>query len=157
MGFFRKTEQQQEAIPQEIGDLRDKAAGARLPEEVAAVCFKELDRLQRTDPSLGEYAIGFNYVDNLLSLPWNRYTQDNLDLDRAEHILKGKHFGLQHVKERILEFLAVRTMRILSKARILVVDDEETARRNMVRALEKEGYEVAVAGNGAEALEMASA
>ncbi|MEJ2718020.1 MAG: endopeptidase La [Deltaproteobacteria bacterium] len=152
MGFFRKDEGQESSIPQEIVDLRSSVAAARLPEHVSAACAKELDRLERTDPSIAEYSIGVNYVDYLLSLPWNRYTHDNLDLNRAERILESKHFGLQHVKERILEFLAVRTMRIMNKGKILVVDDEEVARRNIVRALQKDAYEVGTAANGLEAL-----
>ena len=152
MGLFRKTEPQEHEIPQEVTDLRNRLTHARLPELAHALCVKELDRIERTDPAIAEYQIGVNYVDCLVSLPWNNFTRDNLDLERAERVLEAEHFGLAHVKERILEFLAVRTMRISVKARILVVDDEEIARRNIVRALEKDGHGVSEAANGLEAL-----
>lgn len=157
MGFFRKTEQQEPEVPQEVAELRTRVTHAKLPEPAHEVCIKELDRLERTDPAIAEYQIGMNYVDCLVSLPWNSFTPDNLDLERAERILEAKHFGLTHVKERILEFLAVRTMRISVKARIMVVDDEEIARRNIVRALEKDGYVVDQAANGLEALDRVEA
>jgi ATP-dependent Lon protease len=152
MGFFGKTEQQEHEIPREIVDLRTRVKRAELPDQADAICLKELDRLERTDPSIPEYQIGMNYVDCLVSLPWNTFSRENLDLERAERILETKHFGLTHVKERILEFLAVRTMRISTRARILVVDDEEIARRNIVRVLKKDGHEVTEAANGLEAM-----
>ncbi|MFH1113688.1 MAG: endopeptidase La [Pseudomonadota bacterium] len=152
MGFFRKTEQSRNAVPQEITDLRDRVVKAKLPEHVHAVCIKELEGLERTDPSVAEYSIAVNYLDYIVSLPWNRYTEDNLDMERAESILEKQHYGLQHVKERILEFLAVRAMLVRKEAKLLVVDDEEAARRNMARALEKAGYSTAVAADGTEAL-----
>ncbi len=152
MGFFRKTEQQEPETSQEVAELRTQVTQAKLPELAHDVCVKELDRLERTDSAMAEYQIGVSYVETLASLPWNTFTRDNLDLERAERILGTKHFGLAHVKERILEFLAVRTMRIAVKARILVVDDEEIARRNIVRALQKDGHLVHEAANGLEAL-----
>lgn len=157
MGFFRKTDQQETAAPQEIEDLRAAVENAKLPENVGVVCSRELDRMERTDPSVAEYSIGVNYVDYLVSLPWHRYTDDNLDLERAERLLESKHYGLQHVKERVLEFLAVRTMRSLRTSNILVVDDEEIARNNMRRALQKDGHDVDTAINGLEALQKAEA
>jgi len=155
MGFFRKTDQKQNSVPKEITDLREAVVRSKLPEHVYAVCLKELEGLERTDPSVAEYSISLNYLDYILSLPWNRYTEDNLDMERAERILERQHHGLQHVKERILEFLAVRAMLVRGQGRLLVVDDEEIARRNIARALEKEGYEVATAANGMEALAQA--
>jgi ATP-dependent Lon protease len=125
---------------------------ARLPENVLPVASKELERLEKTDPSAAEYSIGVNYIDYLVSLPWNRYTDDNLDLGRAERILEGEHHGLSHVKERVLEYLAVRTLRSLRMFRILVVDDEEVARENIRHVLVKQGHEVDVAANGLDAL-----
>ncbi len=155
MGFFRKTDQGRNVVPQEITDLRKEVVKAKLPEHVHAVCLKELEGLERTDPSVAEYSIAVNYLDYIVSLPWNRYTQDNLDIERAENILERQHHGLQHVKERILEFLAVRAMLVGKQAKLLVVDDEEIARRNIARALEKDGYMVATAPNGLEALAQA--
>ena len=120
---------------------------------MAAIAAKELERLEKTDASVAEYTIGLNYLDYLISLPWHRFTEDNLDLKRAERILESQHYGLQHVKERILEYLAVRTLCSVQTTQILVVDDEEIARTNLEYILRKEGHQVATAANGLEALE----
>jgi len=158
MVFFRKTEEERPAKPaQELVDLRAAVQKAKLPEAVAAVALKELERLEKTDPSVAEYSIGLNYLDYLISLPWNRVTEDNLDLKRAERLLESKHYGLAHVKERILEYLAVRTLCSLQTSQILVVDDEEIARTNLEYILRKEGHQVATAANGLEALEQVKA
>ena len=158
MGFFRKmTEEEQSKPAQELVELRAAVQKAQLPEAVAAVAAKELERLDKTDPSVAEYTIGINYLDYLISLPWNRFTEDNLDLKRAERILESQHYGLQHVKERILEFLAVRTLCSVQTSQILVVDDEEIARTNLEYILRKEGHQVATAANGLEALEKVKA
>ena len=158
MGFFRKmTEEEHPKPAQELVELRAAVQKAQLPEAVAAIAAKELERLDKTDPSVAEYTIGINYLDYLISLPWNRFTEDNLDLKRAERILESQHYGLHHVKERILEFLAVRTLCSVQTSQILVVDDEEIARTNLEYILRKEGHQVATAANGLEALEKVKA
>jgi ATP-dependent Lon protease len=153
MVFFRKQEEERPRAAPEIQELRAAAERTPLPENVAAVVRKELERLEKTDPGVAEYSIGLNYLDYLLGLPWNRFTEDNLDLTRAERILEAQHFGLKPVKERILEYLAVRTLCSLQTAQVLVVDDEEIARTNLEYILRKEGYQVSTAANGLEALE----
>jgi ATP-dependent Lon protease len=152
MSFFKKTEEQRPTIPQELLDLREAVDKARLSQRVLTVAMKELERLEKTDPSAAEYSIGLTYIDHLVTLPWNRHTDDNLDLDRAEHILEAQHFGLSHVKERVLEYLAVRTLRSMKNFRVLVVDDEEMARANIERVIAKLGYQTETAANGSEAL-----
>ena len=152
MAFFRKPQDEPPPAPQELVDLRAALAKARLPEHAQSVAMKELERLEKTDPSAAEYAIGLNYVDFLVSLPWNSYTDDNLDLKRASDILEREHYGLMHAKERVLEYLAVRTLRSMRQSRILVVDDEEIARTNVVHVMNKDGHEADTASNGAEAL-----
>ena len=140
MVFFRKSEEERPPkAAQELVDLRAAVHKARLPEAVAAVAVKELERLEKTDPSVAEYSIGLNYLDYLISLPWNRFTEDNLDLKRAERLLESQHYGLKHVKERILEYLAVRTLCSIQTSQVLVVDDEEIARTNLEYILRKEG------------------
>ncbi len=154
MIFFRKAEEERPKPPStELADLMAKVKKARLPEEVNEVALKELERLDKTDPAAAEYAIGLNYLDYLISLPWQRFTEDNLDLKRAEAVLENQHYGLRHVKERILEYLAVRTLCRLQPIDILVVDDEEIARTNLEYVLTKDGYRVSTAANGLEALE----
>jgi ATP-dependent Lon protease len=153
MVFFRKAEEEAPKTSSEMRELRAAVEKTSLPAEVAQVVAKELDRLEKTDPSVPEYSIGINYVEYLLSLPWHSFTEDNLDLKRAEHILESEHFGLKHVKERILEYLAVRTLRLERPFQVLVVDDEEIARTNLEHILKKEGYQVKTAENGIKALE----
>jgi ATP-dependent Lon protease len=157
MVFFRKAEEERPRVGQELVDLRAAIQKANLPEHVANVTLKELERLEKTDPSVAEYTIGLNYLDYLISLPWNRFTEDNLDLKRAEYLLESQHYGLKHVKERILEYLAVRTLCSLQTSQVLVVDDEEIARTNLEYILRKEGHQVATAANGLEALDKVKA
>jgi len=153
MVFFRKSEEEAPKLSSELRELRAAVGKTSLPPEVASVVAKELERLEKTDPSLPEYTIGINYVEYLLALPWHNYTEDNLDLKRAEHILESQHFGLHHVKERILEYLAVRTLYLERPFQVLVVDDEEIARTNLEHILKKDGHQVKTAANGLEALE----
>jgi ATP-dependent Lon protease len=159
MKFFRKPEKtEDDQCPrsgQDIDDLRASVERAQLPDPVAAVAFKELERLDKTEPGTPDYSIGINYIEYLSALPWNHFTSDNMDPQRAERILDAQHHGLQHVKERILEYLAVRTLCSLRAFQVLVVDDEEIARSNLEYILRKEGYEVGTAANGLEALEKA--
>ena len=157
MIFFRKGEEERPMTGQELVDLRTAIHQAQFPPEVLAVALKELERVEKTDPAVAEYSIGLNYLDYLVSLPWNRFTEDNLDLKRAERLLESQHYGLGHVKERILEYLAVRTLCSLQSARVLVVDDEEIARTNLEYILRKEGHQVDGAANGAQALDLIKA
>jgi ATP-dependent Lon protease len=151
--FFRKSEDEAVKPSPELAALRAAVNKAKLCEAVAAVAQKELERLEKTDPSVAEYNIGLNYLEYLLALPWHRSTDDNLDLRNAELILERRHYGLKHVKERVLEFLASRTLCSLQASRVLVVDDEEIARTNLEYILRKDGYHVASAASGLEALD----
>ncbi|NLW59891.1 MAG: endopeptidase La [Firmicutes bacterium] len=94
----------------EADELRARVEEQELPEEVRERALKEIDRLEKMPPMVAEAAVVRNYLDWLLSLPWNVYTEDHLDLERAEQILNEDHYGLDKVKERILEFLAVRKL-----------------------------------------------
>ena len=151
--FFRKSDEERDKPSPELVELRGAVSRANLPEEVAGVAKKELERLEKTDPSLAEYTIGLNYLEYLLGLPWRGSTDDNLDLRHAEQILDRRHYGLTPVKERVLEFLAGRTLCSLQASRVLVVDDEEIARTNLEYILRKDGYQVAAAASGLEALD----
>lgn len=157
MIFFRKTEEEATGPAKGLDELRGQVKGAALPEAVAAVVAKELARLDKTDPSVAEYAIGLNYIDWLSGLPWQTSTADCLDFARVEKTLSDRHFGLEHVKERLLEYLAGRTLAASAPPHVLVVDDEEIARTNLAHVLKKEGYAVRTAANGVEALEQVRA
>ena len=94
-------------VEQEIEELRAKGDLKLWNEEVKKVFDKELDKLARMNPAGVEYSVQLNYLDVLVDLPWNEYTEDNFDLKRADKILNRDHYGLEKVKERILEHLAV--------------------------------------------------
>lgn len=95
------------SIEQEIQEMREKAESKLWPESVKSHFNKELDKLSRMNAHAAEHSVQFNYVQTLLELPWNEYTEDNFDLQHAQHILDEDHFGLEKVKERIIEHLAV--------------------------------------------------
>lgn len=92
---------------QELDEFRERAKSKKWDEKVKKVFEKELRRLERTNPHSPDYSVQLNYVETILNLPWNEYTEDNFDLKRAQRILDKDHYGLDDVKERILEHLAV--------------------------------------------------
>lgn len=153
MTFFRKPEEPGPEQLEGLDGLKAKAQAADLPEATRRAVDTELERLAKTDPAVAEYAIGANYIECLLDLPWNRLTQDNLDLKRAEAVLDGSHAGLGQVKDRVLKYLAQRTMAARRAVSILVVDDESIARNNLRHILSREGYQVKAAANGEEAMD----
>ncbi len=151
MQLFRKSEEKLQSAA--IEDLREKIASTGMPSGVLQIAEKELDLLSKMGTSTAEYTIGLTYINYLVSLPWNKKTIDNLDLARAEKILDDRHFGLHDVKKRILEHLAVKILVMNRKPKILVVDDEEIARKNLEHILQKEGYAVDTAPSGSKAIE----
>ena len=108
-----------EAGSAEIIKLREQLAQAGLPAEVHKIALKELERLQQTPTGLAEYTVTRNYLDWLVNLPWNKSTVDKLNLTAAERLLDEQHYGLQKVKDRLLEFLAVIKLRKQLKGPIL--------------------------------------
>lgn len=104
---------------QEADDLKVKAQDKNWPEEVELHFLKEMDKIQRMNPMAAEYPVAMNYVELLLELPWNEISEDNFDLKRAKKILDRDHFGLDKVKERIIEYLAVRKLKNNLKGPIL--------------------------------------
>lgn len=92
---------------QEIEEMRAKAETVKWSEEVKKVFLKEVDKLERTHSQSPDYSVQLNYLQTMLSLPWGIYTTDNLNLKNAEKILNKDHYGLEKVKERILEHLSV--------------------------------------------------
>ena len=113
-------QQQIKNIKEELGggegsperkDLEEKAKSKAWPEEVDKVFRKELDKLDMFNPQSPEYSIQYNYLQTMTNLPWGEYTKDNLDLKRAQRILNHDHYGMEKVKERILEYMAVLKLR----------------------------------------------
>ncbi len=103
----------------EINELNGLARKKKWSTEVARVFENEMTRLQRMNPSAAEYSIQLNYLDLFAKLPWKEYTKDNLDLKHARRVLDHDHFGLEKIKERILEYLAVLKLKNDMKAPIL--------------------------------------
>ena len=107
------------SIEKEIEEYKKRAETKKWGENVKSVFDKELEKIQRLHPASGEYSVQMNYIQTLLDLPWNDYSDDNLDLNNAKKILDEDHFGLDEVKERILEHLAVLKLKGDLKSPIL--------------------------------------
>ncbi|HKL88988.1 MAG TPA: endopeptidase La, partial [Salinibacter sp.] len=152
--------QQLKAIQEELGetderaeieDLRHKAAEKDLPTHAREQVDKELTRLARTNPASPDYAVTRNYVDWILDLPWARYSQDRLDVTRAETVLNEDHYGLDDVKERILEHLAVLKLKGDMKAPILCLHGppgvgKTSLGQSIARAMEREFVRMSLGG-----------
>lgn len=104
---------------QEVEEMEKRAKKKKWNEKVAKLFYKELSKLQRMNPQGAEYTVQLNYLDMLLDLPWGEYSKDSLDLKRAEKILNRDHYGLEDVKRRILEYLAVLKLKNDMKSPIL--------------------------------------
>lgn len=113
-------QQQMKNIKEELGgtdaspekrELQEKAKGMKWPEEVDKTFRKELDKLDMFNPQSPEYSVQLNYLQQMVALPWGIFTKDNLDLKRAQKKLDQDHYGMEKVKERILEYLAVLQLR----------------------------------------------
>ncbi len=104
----------------EVQDYKEKFEKIGLPEEALKEANRELSRLQKLPPQAAEYGVIKTYLDWLTELPWNAMTEDNLDIEHARQTLDADHYGLEKIKERILEYLAVRKLR---KERDIVEDD----------------------------------
>jgi ATP-dependent Lon protease len=103
----------------EIEDLRNRGKKKKWSKEVNTHFEKELEKLVRMNPAAADYSIQINYLELLLDLPWNEFTKDNFDLKRAQKLLDKDHFGLDKVKQRIIEYLAVLKLKHNMKAPIL--------------------------------------
>ncbi|MCD8741645.1 endopeptidase La [Mucilaginibacter roseus] len=103
----------------EIENLRQRAIKKKWAKEVSDHFNKELEKLARTNPAAADYSVQMNYLELLLDLPWNEFTKDNFDLKRAQKVLDKDHFGLDKVKRRIIEYLAVLKLKHDMKAPIL--------------------------------------
>jgi ATP-dependent Lon protease len=110
MKAIQKELGESDGLSSEIEEYREKIGRASLPEEAHEKAMKELDRLSKMAPGSAESSVIRTYLDWILDLPWNEETEDNLDLKNAKKILNEDHYGLEHVKERIIEYLAIRQL-----------------------------------------------
>lgn len=108
-----------DATQKEIERLRERAEKKKWTKKVAQAFERELEKLQRINPAAAEYSVILNYLDTLLELPWGDFTRDNFDLKRARSVLDNDHYGLDKIKDRILEYLAVLKLKGDLKSPIL--------------------------------------
>jgi ATP-dependent Lon protease len=135
----------------EINELLGKIRTAGMPSKVQEVAFKELSRLERMNPISAEYTVSRTYLDYLVTIPWNKKTVDNLDLNRAQRVLNEDHYDLEKVKDRILEFLAVKKLKDPMKGPILCFVGppgvgKTSLGRSIARALERKFIRISLGG-----------
>jgi ATP-dependent protease La len=153
--------EQLKAIQKELGDKDDRTAEVdeyrqrmkeqEFPKEVAEKIAKEIERLEKMPPMVAESAVIRTYLDWLLALPWSKETSDRLDIDIAEKILEEDHYGLEKVKERILEYLSIRKLTEKMKGPILCLVGppgvgKTSLARSIARAMERKFVRVSLGG-----------
>lgn len=153
--------EQMKAIQKELGEkdervaegeeLREKIAKAEFPKEVEEKALKEVERLEKMPPMVAEAVVVRNYLDWLLSLPWQKETRDRLNLDVAEKILDEDHYGLKKPKERILEYLAIRKLANKMKGPIICFVGppgvgKTSLAKSIARALERKFVRMSLGG-----------
>ena len=92
-------------------ELQEKAAKKKWNDDVKKIFYKELDKLDMYNPQSPDYSVQMNYLQNMVNLPWGEYTTDDLSLKRAQKVLDADHYSMEKVKERILEYMAVLSLR----------------------------------------------
>jgi ATP-dependent Lon protease len=153
--------QQLKAIQEELGELDEQSAEANelrqqldsidLPEEVRRQADRELARLERLPPAAAEHGVIRGYLEWIASLPWDKSTEDNLDLDHAREVLDADHYDIEQVKDRILEFLAVRKLKPDARGSIMCFVGppgvgKTSLGRSIARALGRNFQRISVGG-----------
>lgn len=153
--------QQLEAIKKELGEqeepdleveeYRKKIEAEKLPQEAQKEAERELNRLSRMHPDTSEYTVASTYLDWIISLPWNESTKDTLNIKKARKILNEDHFGLEKVKQRIIEYLAVRKLKPDSKGPILCFagppgTGKTSLGRSIAKALGRKFFRISLGG-----------
>ena len=141
---------------EEFQKFREKAATKNWPEEVAATFEKELARLEKYNPNSPDYSVQYNYLEFMLDLPWDEMSEDNLDLKHAQEVLDKDHFGLDTVKDRIIEYLAVLKLKGNMKSPILCLYGppgvgKTSLGKSVARALGRKYVRIALGGMHDEA------
>ena len=141
---------------EEINDLRKKMEEAKMPEKVLAEAEKQLKRLERMHPDAAESGVIRSYIETLVELPWSKSTEDNLDIKAAKKVLDEDHYDLEKVKDRILEYLAVRKLKDKLKGPILCFVGppgvgKTSLGKSIARALGREFFRMSLGGMRDEA------
>ena len=141
---------------QEIDDLRQAIEAAGMTEEAKKEALRELDRLSKMPPAAAEYTVARTYLEWLLALPWSKETEDILELSEARRVLDEDHWGLEKIKERVLEYLAVKSMRPKGKDPILCFVGppgvgKTSLGRSIARALGRRFHRISLGGMRDEA------
>ncbi len=136
---------------EDIKDLKNKAAQKLWPDNVKVLFDKELGKLTRMNPSAAEYSIQHNYLGTLVELPWNEFSNDNFDLKRAQKVLDDDHYGLDKIKDRIVEYLAVIKLKGDMKSPILCLVGppgvgKTSLGKSIARSLNREYIRIALGG-----------
>ncbi|MCK6484644.1 MAG: endopeptidase La [Phycisphaerae bacterium] len=135
----------------ELTELRQRVADAKMPELVLKEADRELERMERIPQASPEYGVSREFLEWLIEMPWSVSTEDNLDLARAERVLNEDHYGLEKVKKRILEYLAVRKLNPTGKGPILCFAGppgvgKTSLGQSIARALERKFIRVSLGG-----------
>ncbi len=141
---------------EEIDRFRERAASKKWPEEIAEAFNKELNKLEKYNPSSPDYSVQYNYLDFMLQLPWDEMSKDNLDLKHAQKVLDQDHYGLDTVKDRIIEYLAVLKLKGDMKSPILCLYGppgvgKTSLGKSVARALGRKYVRIALGGMHDEA------
>ncbi|WP_407428277.1 endopeptidase La [Arcticibacter sp.] len=135
----------------ELENLRERAAKKKWPADIGQHFSKELEKLGRMNPAAADYSVQVNYLELVLDLPWNEFSKDNFDLKRAEKVLDKDHYGLEKVKRRIIEYLAVLKLKQNMKAPILCLAGppgvgKTSLGKSIARALGRKYVRIALGG-----------
>jgi ATP-dependent Lon protease len=135
----------------EIYELREKVRNSGMPQKVEEIAYKEINRLERMNPISAEYTVSRTYLDYLVVMPWDKKTTDNLNLGWAREVLNEDHYDLEKVKDRILEFLAVKKLKDPMKGPILCFVGppgvgKTSLGRSIARALERKFIRISLGG-----------
>lgn len=143
--------QGQDSKSEEMDELKNKVVAAGMPEAVQAECLKQLGRLERMHPDASEATMVRTYLDWMVDLPWNKQSEDKIDIANAKSILDEDHYDLQKAKDRVLEFLAVRKLKSSMKGPILCFSGppgvgKTSLGRSIARAMGREYFRIALGG-----------
>ena len=151
MSAIQKELGEKDEFKVELAEIEKKIESKKLSREARDKINKEFRKLKMMSPMSAEATVVRNYIDWILTLPWGEYTEDNWDLDRADEVLKEDHYGLEEVRERILEYLSVRTLTKNSKGSILCLAGppgvgKTSLARSIARAVGKQFVRASLGG-----------